>query len=97
MIHNETAQVYNIDALNASNGKVKFVVNGKNEWQTLKICAKDRAGNEVTEETMTFLLTPNLWVQFYHHKPLFYSSLLTVFLMVAGIFVYHRCKKIRSM
>jgi hypothetical protein len=37
--------------------------------------AKDCTGNEVITEEMTVLVTPNVLVQFYHHKPLFYGIL----------------------
>ena len=89
----ETA-VYDQEALNTLRGKVSVTARGKNEWQTLKVSAEDRAGNQIEIENVTFLITPNLWVQFYNHKPLFYGSIITILLSVLLYFFLHKFLRI---
>lgn len=72
---NEEVFVYDMKTLHEADGKIKLVIKGSNQWQTLKAVAKDCTGNEVITEEMTVLVTPNVLVQFYHHKPLFYGTL----------------------
>lgn len=72
---NDEVTVYDTKTLYEADGKIKITIKGNNQWQTLKAVAKDCTGNEVSTEEVTFLVTPNVLVQIYNHKPLFYGSL----------------------
>ena len=85
---NNEAMVYDMETLYKADGKINITIEGDNQWQTLKAVAKDCTENEVTTEEMTFLVTPNVLVQFYNHKPLFYGSL--VFSGIAIFIVLHK-------
>lgn len=81
-------QVYEGSDLQEKNGILTVTAKGKDQWQTLKLQAIDRAGNLTETETLTFLLTPNIWVQFYNRKPLFYGSIAAGILMTFGGAIY---------
>ena len=94
VIINDKTENYDMKTLNALSGKIKVTAVSQNDWQTLQVSAKDRAGNEIISEKITFLVTPNLLVQFYHQKPLFYGSLTGVFVIVVGVsLIYMRKRK----
>lgn len=73
---NDEPLVYDMETLHKADGKIKIAVKGSNQWQTLKAVARDCTGNENSTDEMTFLVTPNVLVQFYNHKPLFYGSMI---------------------
>jgi hypothetical protein len=75
---NGDSQIYDMKTLHESDGRIKINVKSSNQWQTLKAAARDCTGNEVLTEEIAFLVTPNVLVQFYNHKPLFYGSLAGV-------------------
>ena len=52
-----------------------------------------RVANEIISEKITFLVTPNLLVQFYHQKPLFYGSLTGVCVIVVGTSLIYKRKR----
>ena len=91
---NDEVKVYDTKTLYETDGKIKITINGNRHWQTLKAVAKDCTGNEVTTKEMTFLVTPNVLVQFYNHKPLFYGSLAGV-MMLSGISCFYCYLKFR--
>ena len=92
---NGKAENYDMKTLNALKGKIKVTAVSQNDWQTLQVSARDRAGNEITSEEITFLVTPNLLVQFYHQKPLFYGSLSGVLVIGVGALLAYK-RKIKS-
>lgn len=76
------------------NGKITFTVGSLNDWQTLKVIAHDAAGNVTEAEEITFLITPNVFVQFYMNKPLFFGTLGVAALIMGGLwFVLAKRKK----
>ena len=88
--------VYDMETLNALKGKVSLTAKAKNSWQTLDVYAEDQAGNQTEIKEITFLITPNLWIQFYNNKPLFYGSMITAALITvsaAGCLVYSKRKR----
>ena len=90
------AAVYDEKIINTSNGKISMIAKGKNIWQTLEVFAEDQAGNQISIEEITFLVTPNRFIQFYNNKPLFYGSgtLIAVVLIIgAGCLVRNKRKK----
>ena len=61
---------------------------------TLKVIAHDAAGNVTETEEITFLITPNVFVQFYMNKPLFFGTLGVAALIMGGLwFVLAKRKK----
>ena len=76
----------------ASNGKITFTVESFNDWQTLKVIVHDAAGNRTETEEMTFLITPNVWVQFYRNQPVFLGTLGSAALLMGGVW-YALAKK----
>jgi hypothetical protein len=88
--------VYDLETLNELKGKVSLTAKGKNSWQTLEVYAEDQAGNQAEIKEITFLITPNLWIQFYNNKPLFYGSsalLFVTFIIGTGCLIQNRRKK----
>lgn len=75
-------------------GKITFTVRSANYWQTLSVTAYDAAGNSSGQdpdgekgktEEISFLVTPNIFVQFFMNKILFYSSLAILIVPGSGI------------
>lgn len=95
--------VYSADELREVNGIIKTTVPSANSWQEIEITSEDEAGNQLGETkekdkaqsvVMKILVTPNLLIQYYMNKPLFYGSIATV-VMIAGVigFLARRKKK----
>ncbi|MCC8139506.1 MAG: hypothetical protein LIO67_04245 [Lachnospiraceae bacterium] len=51
-----------------------YVLKEHDRWQRMTVTAYDSAGN-ISQESVTFLLTTNRWIRFYNNKPLFYGSI----------------------
>lgn len=68
------------------NGKMTFSIGSANQWQTLKAVVYDAAGNVAEIKEISFLITPNVFIQFYMNKPLFYGSI--AFVLAAGGMVW---------
>lgn len=69
-------------------GKITFMIGSANHWQTLSVRAYDAAGNiseQEKEEEISFLITSNIFVQFFMNKILFCSTLAIVLILGAGI------------
>lgn len=77
-------QNYDISKLQAANGKLSIRAESKNTWQTLYVYGVDKAGNEVSTEKISFLVTPNVLVQFYRNTPVFYGSMFTIGMILIG-------------
>ena len=87
---NGEAKVY------TGNGKITLTIGSSNHWQTLKVYALDGAGNVTETEELTFLITPNIFVQFYRNQPVFYGTIgITVLLFGCTWFAFAK-KKQRS-
>lgn len=83
--------VFDRSRVDEADGKISVTVEGNNAWQTVKVISKDMAGNEAISEEITFLVTPNILVQFYNHKPLFYGSIsLMVIIGICLILIINR-------
>lgn len=91
---NDEKKVYDAASLFAADGRITVTLKGKDQWQTLKVAAYDAAGNIAQTETLRYLLTPNLWVQFYENRMLFLGS-VTGGICMAAVFWY-RCRKRRE-
>ena len=62
------------------------------------VTAKDMAGNRHTPSTLHFLVTPNVFVQLWNHKPLFYGcagGMMLGISMIVIAFKYNRKKLLK--
>lgn len=95
--------VYDAEKLRELNGIIETSVSSANSWQNIKITSEDAAGNQLgqTKENdkaqpvvMRILVTPNIVIQYYMNKPLFYGSIAAIAIMVGLIvFLIWRKKK----
>lgn len=78
-------RVYEEKELRETEGVISISVAGANHWQKIEIRAEDAAGNCLGENEenkkaenlqIEILVTPDILVQYYMNKPLFFASLL---------------------
>jgi hypothetical protein len=76
-------------------GKILVTAKGKNDWQSIQLTAKDMAGNLHTPAKIDFLVTPNLLIQIWNHKPSFYSCIgcVTTLLIIVGLLLRKNYKR----
>ncbi len=92
----QEVKVYlNGEAYTSEQERLELLVPSSREWQSLKVYGIDKAGNEVYSEEIHFLITPNLWIQFYQNKTLFYSTMAILTVSAAAITVF-LCYKRKS-
>lgn len=89
---NGEVTTYTAAEIAETNGKLSFIVGSSNEWQTMKVTAFDAAGNEKETEELRFLITANIFVQFYMNKPLLYGSIV-ILLGAGGIWWFLAAKR----
>lgn len=87
---------FDMSEIQDSDGILTLIAESKNTWQTVRVFGMDMAGNETYSEEITFLVTPNIFVQFYRNMPVFYGSLGGLMLLTAGIVVLI-CKRKRNL
>lgn len=95
--------VYDAEKLREINGIIETAVSSANSWQNIEITSEDAAGNQLgqTKENdkaqpvvMKILVTPNIVIQYYMNKPLFYGSIAAIAIMIGLIvFLIWRKKK----
>lgn len=93
---------YDTRTLVESDGIISVDLTQSNRWQTVKVTAKDAAGNalgsdEEREENgvlitsdgllLTVLITPNILIQYYMNRPLFFGSIAVVVVILAVIVI----------
>ena len=71
---NGETYVYDEKQLQELKGKILIPAKGANDWQSLWVTAKDMAGNAHSTAKIQFLVTPNLLIQLWNHKPLLYTT-----------------------
>lgn len=87
---------YGASEVEEMEGKIIFQIGSANHWQTLNVKAYDAAGNEQDSEEMRFLITSNIFVQFFMNRILFYSTIGAVVLIGAVMwwfFIFGRKKE----
>lgn len=94
-VNDNLAATYNEDMLEAGGGIVTVDIKGAQKWQTMYVKARDAAGNETTLSPVRFLITANLFIQWFNNRPLFAGSIAGVCLLGGGTFfgVYFRRKR----
>jgi len=87
--------LYSAQEIEEADGKLVFTADAANHWQLLQVYAWDMAGNPVSTDEVQFLITPNIFVQFYMKKTLFYHTMAgIVVLTVIIIKVSQKRKKL---
>lgn len=88
--------VYEGEELMKDNGVIEASIASANRWQSIKIIAEDAAGNVLGQSgqkrdgepiALRILVTPNIVIQYYMNKPLFYGSLAAVAVLL-GLMVF---------
>lgn len=96
-----TETVYEGEELLKDNGVIETAVESANRWQNIEITAEDAAGNILgqSEETMKgepvvlrVLVTPNIMIQYFMNKPIFYGLIAAVVAMT-GLIIFLIWKK----
>lgn len=79
--------IYSASRVAELDGKITFTVESANHWQNLSVKAYDAARNASVQETegISFLVTSNIFVQFFMNKVLVYSTLAILIVLGAGI------------
>lgn len=93
--------VYDGEELLKDNGVIETAVASANRWQNIEITAEDAAGNVLGQSekalegepvVLRVLVTPNIVIQYYMNKPLFYGSIAAIVIM-AGLIIFLFAKK----
>ena len=90
-----TDTTYETEILAESNGVIDVPIASANNFQTIEVTASDAAGNiqrmisngDEQKESLSVLVTPNIMVQYYMNKPLFYGSIIGV-VVIAGLIIF---------
>lgn len=91
-----TEKVYEGEELMKDNGVIEAAIASANRWQSIEITAEDAAGNVLGQSeqklegepvVLRILVTPNIVIQYYMNKPLFYGSIAAVVVML-GLIVF---------
>ena len=77
------------DELLESDGQLALALPGNNETQRLYVVAKDAAGNTTRSDDIEFLITSNLFVQWYSNVPLCVGS-TAVTVGAGGLFAFRK-------
>lgn len=75
---------FTAEEIQQAGGVVSQMIKSSSDLQTLIVVATDKAGNENTVAVEDFLITSNIFVQFYRNTPLFLGSIAVVTLGGAG-------------
>lgn len=90
-----TTTTYSSSQVEEMDGKITLTAESANRWQTLSVKAYDAARNPSDQTVVSFLITPNILVQFFMNKILFYGTFALFVMLGAGIwwFLILRRKK----
>ncbi len=92
VIKNHEKIFYNAAQLAEQDGRITFDVEGSNRWQELSVTAFDAAGNREVSGSLKFLVTPNIFVQFFTDKIKFYGAAAAFVLAVVCLWGVFRRK-----
>ena len=90
-VNGETT-TYTAAQVEEMDGKIQVKLDGANSWQTMQVMAYDAAGNELNSDEMRFLITKNLFVQFFMNKKLLIGAIAAV-VAAGGGFGFFFAKK----
>lgn len=88
-------QSYTKEEIVQAGGTVSVTIGSLNSRQSIVVSAVDRAGNVAEAQTSDFLITSNLFVQYYQNTPLFFGSVgaLAALAVAASYFTLFRRKQ----
>lgn len=84
---------YDEEQLEASDGVVTYEARSGSRWQELGVTVTDRAGNTLSDMTVRYLLTRNLFVQYINSTPALVISLVAAAAAAGFIIILLRRKK----
>ena len=92
---NGIESVYHASEVQEQKGRIRLMAGSSNQWQSIRVTASDAAGNRRELKERTFLITPNLFIQFFMNKKLFYRSLggLAAVWAVTWYFLFRRWRR----
>ena len=76
---------YGEEELAQTGGTVTYLASSSNNWQNLRVVAKDKAGNTTQDVGVRFLLTSNVFIQYIHNTPAVVTTVTAVTVAGAGI------------
>lgn len=93
-------ETYTAEQIAQKDGRIELSIPSKNQWQTLAVTAYDAAENQFDFSEIRYLITANFLIQIYENKPLFYSIIAAVAVLLAALYLFfmavRRKKKIRQ-
>lgn len=92
-IDHEAVAEYDADDLKNAAGAIQYVAKADNHWQQFTVVSTDLAGNVSEESTVRYLLTGNLFIQYYNNKPIFYGSLAILAALILFLIAIVKRKK----
>ncbi|MFI3213537.1 MAG: hypothetical protein R3Y24_09345 [Eubacteriales bacterium] len=78
---------FTAEELYETNGILSIEIGDATDWQTVKVVSVDAAGNRVETEEIKFLITTNIFYQWYRNRVAFYST-LGMIAVVTGSSIY---------
>ncbi len=84
---------YSAADVEKADGKLVVKAGSANHWQDMEVTAYDAAGNEQTTESIRFLITSNILVQFYMNKPFFYGVCAGALVLGGGLIWFVLAKR----
>ena len=69
-----------------SDGLINIPIGSSNDWQTIRVVSVDAAGNRMETEEIRFLITTNIFYQWYRNTVVFYASIVGI--IAAGAFFW---------
>ncbi len=93
--HEKTS--YDASRLAEQDGRIAFTVECANRWQVLSVTAFDAAGNREVSGNLKFLVTPNIFIQFFTDKLRLYGAAVIFVLAAVCLFGIFRGKTILSL
>lgn len=74
-LNDQLVKEYGPEQLTSASGSIQYTTTAANDWQEFRVVSVDVAGNVSSTESVRYLLTANLFIQYINNKPIFYGSL----------------------
>lgn len=82
---NGIPSVYSASEVQEQDGRIILTAGSSGRWQSVRVTAYDAAGNRQELGERRFLITPNLFVQFFMNKRIFYGSMGGLLVLWAAV------------
>jgi len=86
---------FDSETITRNNGTISVSLTSKNDWQNISIITRDMAGNESKSEPIKYLMTTNLFVQWYKNAWVFYGTIAAVLMLGFGCVFVVRKRKVK--